>query len=102
VEDITAGTQEALVGGSNASRERGRGAVMGVDSGEGGRYAHDHLLAAQEWVADELAGAQGHLRFGHIGGSLGVLSRMRQVRRASVSSFKLPHGFQMASARLRM
>lgn len=33
-----------------------------------GLYAHDHLLAAEERVADELARAQGHLAFRHVGG----------------------------------
>lgn len=33
-----------------------------------GAYAHNHLLAAQERIADELARAQGHLAFGHVGG----------------------------------
>lgn len=28
-------------------------------------YAHDHLLAAEQWVADKLARAQGHLAFRH-------------------------------------
>jgi hypothetical protein len=28
-------------------------------------YSHDHLLAHQERVSDELARAQGHLRVGH-------------------------------------
>jgi len=31
----------------------------------GGLYAHDHLLAAQEGVANELARAQSHLRVRH-------------------------------------
>ena len=35
---------------------------------QSGVYAHDHLLAAQKRVADELARAQGHLSFRHIGG----------------------------------
>ena len=34
----------------------------------GGFYAHDHLLAAQERVADELARAQGDLAFRHVCG----------------------------------
>lgn len=32
-----------------------------------GLYAHDHLLAAQEGVANELARAQSHLRVRHDG-----------------------------------
>lgn len=40
--------------------------------GVGLEYAHDHLLAAQEGVANELARAQGHLSVGHdCGGGVG-------------------------------
>ena len=59
----------------------------GVDSFRelaGGLYAHDHLLAAQKGVANELARAQSHLRVRHDDGWLswievvvgaGILSR---------------------------
>jgi len=43
-----------------------------------GLYAHDHLLAAQERVANELARAQSHLRVRH-GGWLIVVDRGRRV-----------------------
>ena len=37
-----------------------------------GLYAHDHLLATQQRIADELARAQGHLAFRHDGGGVCV------------------------------
>lgn len=43
-----------------------------------GLYAHDHLLAAQEGVANELARAQSHLRVRH-GGWMIVVDRGRRV-----------------------
>jgi hypothetical protein len=56
-------------------RFRARGAFFGgVGDGGGvrlfrglleGLYAHDHLLASQEGVANELARAQSHLRVRH-------------------------------------
>jgi hypothetical protein len=36
-----------------------------------GEYAHDHLLASQQWVADELARAQSNLGVGHYCGGDG-------------------------------
>lgn len=44
----------------------------------GGLYAHDHLLAAQEGVANELARAQSHLRVRHVGWLI-VVDRGRRV-----------------------
>lgn len=38
-----------------------------LEGGKGRRYAHNHLLAAQERVANELARAQSHLGFRHTG-----------------------------------
>jgi hypothetical protein len=56
-------------------RFHARGAYFGGDGGIGvgglfrglveGLYAHDHLLASQEGVANELARAQSHLRVRH-------------------------------------
>jgi hypothetical protein len=43
-----------------------------------GLYAHDHLLAAQEGVANELARAQSHLRVRHVGWLI-VVDRGRRV-----------------------
>ena len=57
--------------GENVSMRAGGGrwcmrfVVVVVEDGMGRCYAHDHLLAAQERVADELARAQGHLAFRH-------------------------------------
>ena len=34
------------------------------------KHSHDHLLAGKQWVADELARAQGDLAFRHVGGWL--------------------------------
>ena len=52
----------------------GGGGVGGVGDSfrglAGGLYAHDHLLAAQERVANELARAQSHLRVRHDDGWL--------------------------------
>ena len=43
--------------------------IRGLDGGGGSRwgglYAHNHLLASEERVADELARAQGDLAFRH-------------------------------------
>jgi hypothetical protein len=41
-------------------------------------YAHDHLLAAQKGVANELARAQSHLGVRHLGWLIGV-DRGRRV-----------------------
>lgn len=41
--------------------------VVKFERAWGGLYAHDHLLAAQKRVANELARAQGHLRVRHAG-----------------------------------
>lgn len=46
-----------------------RGIVVEADMVEGetrcnGKYSHDHLLASQERVADELASSQGNGRVG--------------------------------------
>lgn len=43
-----------------------------------GLYAHDHLLAAQKGVANELARAQSHLGVRHLGWLIGV-DRGRRV-----------------------
>lgn len=59
-------------------RFRARGASFGGGGMGGGQfrgfaeglYAHDHLLAAQEGVANELARAQSHLRVRHDDGWL--------------------------------
>lgn len=53
-------------------RYRALEAVFGGGDGENfeqaeGLYAHDHLLAAQERVANELARAQSYLRVRHGG-----------------------------------
>lgn len=46
---------------SRKTRRSRSGSVAGErDSGTGGKNSHDHLLAAQQRVADELARAQGH------------------------------------------
>lgn len=42
-----------------------------IPSIRAGRYAHDHLLASQQWVTDELARAQRNLGVGHYCGGDG-------------------------------
>ena len=53
----------------------GRRFILGAVEG---LYAHDHLLAAQEGVANELARAQSHLRVRHVGWLI-VVDRGRRV-----------------------
>lgn len=63
VEDVTVGEMVLVddpgLGGGPARDGDGWGEL---DRGE---YAHDHLLASQQWVADELARAQSNLCVGH-------------------------------------